>query len=340
MSQSGGRFWRGLATAGESLWRAAVPWLRPLISLLLLFLLVRRVNAVRLLDLWTTVDLRLLAFAVVLLLASPLTSAPRWQAILARLGYPMPIGPLTRALYIGAFFSQILPSSVGGDVWRVWACTRDGMPLGTATHSVLIDRIAGLAVTLVCFIVTIPWLMAKVGTDPVRWPLWGLLAACLGGIAFIIVLGARARSLARVSLLAPLSRFADALYSIGRSATLVAFMFATAVTGQLVSYVAFFALARSIGAPLSFIDCLVTMPPALLIALVPISLGGWGLREGAFVVILKFYGIPAEQALLLSILFGLALLISTLPGLALWLMQPVSPRLQRPDDVPRERNAN
>jgi hypothetical protein len=81
--------------------------------------------------------------------------------------------------------------------------------------------LAGLAVTLVCFAVTLPWLMA---------------------------------------------------------AALIANMAATAVAGQLVSYLAFFALAHGIDVPFSFIDCLITMPPALLIALVPISLGGWGLR--------------------------------------------------------------
>lgn len=325
---------------GETIRCAIRVWIRPLVSILLLFLLVRRLDTGRLFDLWSATDLWLFALAVLILLASPLTSVPRWQAILARLGHPMTTAPLLRALYIGAFFSQVLPSSVGGDFWRIWACKRDGVPLTTATHSVLIDRLAGLAVTLLCFATTFPWLLAQVATDAVRWLLWGLLAACLGAVALIVILGAGARPLARIALLAPLARFAGSLASTGRSATLIAMMLTTAAAGQMVSYVAFFALSRSIGTPLSFADCLVTMPPALLITLVPISLGGWGLREGAFVVILKFYGVPAEQALILSMLFGLALLISTLPGIALWLMQPAALRRQRSNDVPNERSAN
>jgi hypothetical protein len=45
-------------------------------------------------------------------------------------------------------------------------------------------------------------------------------------------------------------------------------------------------------------------------------------REGALVA-LRVYGIPAEQALLISALFGLALFVSTLPGLLAWLAQPM-----------------
>ena len=66
----------------------------------------------------------------------------------------------------------------------------------------------------------------------------------------------------------------------------------------------------------------VTLAPGLLVALIPVSLGGWGVREGAFVVLLGFYGVAPEQGLIVSVLFGLALLAASLPGLALWLSQP------------------
>jgi hypothetical protein len=93
-----------------------------------------------------------------------------------------------------------------------------------------------------------------------------------------------------------------------------------------VAIVAFFLVSRSVDAPLSFLEGAMTLAPGLLVALVPVSLGGWGLREGAFVVLLGFYGVAPEQGLIISVLFGLALLVATAPGLGLWIAQPTEPK--------------
>jgi hypothetical protein len=55
--------------------------------------------------------------------------------------------------------------------------------------------------------------------------------------------------------------------------------------------------------------------------MLPISFAGWGLREGAMVVAFRLAGVPAEAALGASILFGLCLLASSLPGAVIWLGQ-------------------
>jgi uncharacterized membrane protein YbhN (UPF0104 family) len=111
-----------------------------------------------------------------------------------------------------------------------------------------------------------------------------------------------------------------ALATVARS-SVVALLLWTGLLGQLVAIVAFFLVGRSVGAPLSLVDCAVTLAPSLLVALVPISLGGWGVREGAFIVLLGFYGVSPEQALVISVLFGLALLSAAMPGLVLWFRQ-------------------
>jgi len=269
------------------------------------------------------IDIWYFTLAIGVLATVPLIAVPRWQGILAALDWPMPYGILTRALYVGAFFSQILPSSVDGDVWRIWHCTRAGVPATTSAYSVLIERFAGVCATLIFFAASFAALMARVGDARLRWVLWTLLIACIGAFVSAIMLGAGANAVSRVRLLYPFAGLAQALASVGRSGKVILIMVVTAIMGQLVASIGYFSLAHSAGAPLSFGQCVATMPPALLIALFPASLGGWGLREGAFIMILRWYGIPAEQALLLSISFGLALLISTLPGLFLWWWQPV-----------------
>src|ERR1700757_2077051 len=59
--------------------------------------------------------------------------------------------------------------------------------------------------------------------------------------------------------------------------------------------------------------------PLMLIQLLPISLAGWGVREAVLVVALAPFGVPAEAALATSVLLGLCLIASSLPGGLIWL---------------------
>jgi uncharacterized membrane protein YbhN (UPF0104 family) len=61
--------------------------------------------------------------------------------------------------------------------------------------------------------------------------------------------------------------------------------------------------------------------PVLLLAhTLPISIGGWGVREAAAVALLGMTGVDATSALLVSIMFGVLLVLATLPGALFWLM--------------------
>jgi hypothetical protein len=65
------------------------------------------------------------------------------------------------------------------------------------------------------------------------------------------------------------------------------------------------------------------------VALVPATINGWGLREIAVVGLLARYGVAPEQALVLSVCFGLTLAIGSLPGAIVWLLYPAAPRQRR-----------
>lgn len=73
-------------------------------------------------------------------------------------------------------------------------------------------------------------------------------------------------------------------------------------------------IARGLDVPVGLVDCLVLMPPIVLVAGMPLSIAGWGLREGAVVAVFGLAGVPVDGALLMSILFGAMLLLVSLPG--------------------------
>jgi uncharacterized membrane protein YbhN (UPF0104 family) len=88
----------------------------------------------------------------------------------------------------------------------------------------------------------------------------------------------------------------------------------------LVGYVAFLLLENMCDS-IALGWALVLFPGVLLVSMLPISLGGWGVREHAMVVAFGLVGVPADAALSASILYGLCLLIASLPGGVLWLAE-------------------
>ncbi len=80
-------------------------------------------------------------------------------------------------------------------------------------------------------------------------------------------------------------------------------------------------LALALGIWLSPIDAFVLVPSALLIAMVPISLAGWGIREVVFIQAFSLAGIVPSQALALSLLYGLVGLITGLLGGGVWFVE-------------------
>jgi glycosyltransferase 2 family protein len=88
----------------------------------------------------------------------------------------------------------------------------------------------------------------------------------------------------------------------------------------LIGYVAFLLLA-AMGDSVGLGWVLVLFPAVLLLSMLPISLGGWGVRESAMVVAFALVGVPADAALATSILYGLCLLAASLPGGLVWLTE-------------------
>ncbi len=78
--------------------------------------------------------------------------------------------------------------------------------------------------------------------------------------------------------------------------------------------------AKALGIAISFTDCFALVPVSLLIAMIPISLASWGVREAAFIYAFGFAGIAAGDALVLSLLFGIFRLTVGAVGGIVWLV--------------------
>ena len=231
------------------------------------------------------------------------------------------MGRHARLLEMTGFFSvalvvgQVLPS-VAGDGVRVWLASR-GYGLRVALQSVLIERVFMVLSLLGLALATSPLLAALTGD---RGPIWisgALFATGLAGFAFLLVADRAPGPLAQLSLWQALAYAAEPARRLLRSQW-SALLAVAGLLGNLNFALAGFLLGQALGVSATGWDFLAIMPAVTLATTLPISLGGWGVREGVFVLLLGRVGVPAAEALSLSLLFGLFGMVSGFPGLLAW----------------------
>ncbi len=81
-----------------------------------------------------------------------------------------------------------------------------------------------------------------------------------------------------------------------------------------------YVLARGFLIDVTWLECLLLVPTVILVMVLPISIAGWGLREGAMVSAFALVGVSVEDALVLSLGFGFATVVVGLPGAFIWLL--------------------
>jgi len=136
------------------------------ISAFLLWLALRRVNLDSVGQRLAELDLRWIAFILFVLCVQLPLSALRWREIVAVCGAKLPRATILRYIFIGQFFSQVLPSTVGGDAVRIWLVARGGAGWPAAIYSVLIDRLIGVSMLAIMVVACLPWAFNLVH-DPV-----------------------------------------------------------------------------------------------------------------------------------------------------------------------------
>jgi uncharacterized membrane protein YbhN (UPF0104 family) len=86
--------------------------------------------------------------------------------------------------------------------------------------------------------------------------------------------------------------------------------------------VAIYLLLSAVGVKIGLATCFVFAPTVLLLSMLPASLSGWGVREAALVLALGSFSVPYENVITASVLFGVCVLVASLPGAIIWLSIP------------------
>jgi glycosyltransferase 2 family protein len=310
--------------------------LRVVVSAALLGYVLLQADLPSFLQRWPGIAQPLLALALLLQLAGVFISSLKWWLLLRAAGLPVEYLWAVRTYLVGQFFSNFLPTSIGGDAVRVYRLNRRVGQLGLAIASVFVERITGfLALTLIGWIA----LGLNIGRfDAYPELLWamitGLLAASVG---LLIALSApwTAALLSRLPLpnvvdwRGKLRGMADSLARFyqdrGTLALVVLLAFGYQLSWIAVTVAA--AQALHMDVPASFIGLMV--PISDIVGLIPIFFNNLGAREGIYTLLLGMLGLTAAEPLALALLvFGTRLLVSLCGGAVLVLESVIESRGQ------------
>jgi uncharacterized membrane protein YbhN (UPF0104 family) len=292
--------------------------LRVVVSIAILAVFVPRVHWAELFPEWHFETFVWLAAALLVTLSGILLSTLRWQQVVHALGMPGRTRDLLPHYFAGLFVSNVLPSTIGGDVLRVARLSTDTGERPASFASVVLERLTGW---LVLPVLTLLGLLINPGLRGLGTASRLALAIAISTLVLLLVILAAAASPhlgGRLAHHPSWLRFVGAVHlgidrfrrHPGAVASVLIAGFAYQLAVVLAAYLGSEALELDIGptAMLAF------MPVVAIAQVLPISVGGFGLRESAFYIFLNPLGVTATQAVALGLLVYLMNLVVSLLG--------------------------
>jgi uncharacterized membrane protein YbhN (UPF0104 family) len=261
--------------------------------------------------------------AVLVYVGCQAVSSLRWQAMARPLGFDGPWRRFLAFYSIGMFFNLVLPTSVGGDVVRAWYLAGGRGRRMDAFLSVFVERLSGLLVLLfiACTAAAVCPLPLPVW---VPWTVWALTAAGLVSLPVLVGLAHLPCPWSRLrGPHARLVRFGDQLRAAGRLyLRYPRLVLGTTLLSGLVqagNVVMVYLIGRALGAPVPASYYWIVAPLVALLTLLPVSLNGMGIREGAMVLLLAPVGVGSGTAVSLAFLWFAACTVVSLGGVGFYL---------------------
>ncbi len=313
-----------------------IPLLKAVFTITLIVLLVRRISLAEALAIMGSARLAPLLLALLLFAVSTLAGAWQWGRFLAVMGIRLPLLKLLELYWVGLFFNNFLPSTVGGDVVKVLDLSRDRWDPLASTTATLADRLTGLG-ALAFLAVLAAWhlrgqseLAALAG-----WILWGGIGFLALGLLFLAspAAGLFGGIAGRFGLLPEgsiRSRVLEQLRLLRSRRRLVFGLFCYSLLIQGLRVSVHYLVSRSLlgdASPLYF-DFLLVIPPLAFLLTLPITLGGLGLRESAALQLFAPLGIAGEASVAIELLAYLIMIAVSLQGGVLFFLR----RHERPSE--------
>lgn len=303
-----------------------------LASIALLYFLLRRLDFAAFRALFLKLPVWFYLLSLVVVLAGQIAYAWRWRLLLVAAGVHVPLRTVVQQYFIGICLSNFLPSTVGGDLARVYYLGRDH-GYRPVMASVALDRLLGMGI--LSLLAALAMWSAPALTPVMATARLAVTGAAVASVLLIYLAAAGTGGLPRrVAWLGPaavnvagrLQRFRfDMAVSLRKPRILAGAVIV--VAGYFLAQAALYTLYISLldEQPPSLVMTFAVVSSTSVLSNIPVSLNGIGLREQLHAALLTPLGIPPEAAVGISLLLFAHVLIASAIGLLYWLRAPVLP---------------
>jgi uncharacterized protein (TIRG00374 family) len=251
----------------------------------------------------------------------------RWYGINNAIGCSSSLSFCIRIFFVGGFLSQFLVGGgYGGDVYRIWVLAKHTDQKLRSFMAIFIDRSSGFVAAMFIVACLAP-VYGSLFTNK-KQILTAISVASAVGVGILILLAWMGKYHVRMTGESDLgrslsSKFKDISHNLGKG-----FLSWPATGAHLVwSLIALFfnmcamaAIGGALGVSIDFWVYLTLGPIVFLAKSFPLSFAGWGAREFAMVYFFGFVNVDSPSATGMSIIAGVLVLVSSMPGGILWLM--------------------
>jgi uncharacterized protein (TIRG00374 family) len=281
---------------------------------------------------------------VALLLYStiPLIQSVRWRYALKIFNENINFTWALRYTIIGVFFSNYLPASGGDFVKALLTSAHISAPIKMCVLSVFIEKFFGLAATIALLMLSLYFTIHLPGIASLWETYTGALIPITQQSHYITAAIFIVTSFAffcfwgkKTKFLATLPQKVAPLRIISRSLLIILII---GFLSQFSWFLMFWFVSKSVGIDISLQLIFILSQLISLAIYLPISFGGWGVRELLLISIASNMGIPTEPYLVMGVLSGLLPVIASAPGFFLWNLGsfPEASQESRSSDVSKQ----
>lgn len=293
------------------------------ISILLIYLLLSKINVKDLIDVFNNVDFRIVLISLLINLVFIILSAYKWKSLLEN----VPFISLIKSIFQSKFFSMILPGQLFGEASKVYTLRNENVDYESSTMSILIDKLTSLIALFLLSFVGIVFSENKIIND-----IKTVCFICL--IIFIIMLFTpkiifldkliktvlNYLIISKIKIIKKIGDFINKMYNAWivcvSNYKKTIYTILIGITCQLLCIVEQFIIINCLNINISFVDMMWIFPAVSILLLLPITVGGVGLRELSYATIFSSFGVGNELTLVFTtILFIVNIIIALLGGL-------------------------
>lgn len=269
-----------------------------------------------------------IAIAIALHFAAVLSGVARWRVLLEARGLSQPFPWLLRSFLIGRFVGAFTPSTTGLDGWRAYEIARRSGDVAGSAGVILVEKLFGLiGMALVCAVLAPLGALDRLGPTALPIALVIALGSAIG--LWVLASPSRTRALARTApraLRARVEKIAEALASQRLGTGEIALALALGVASHLSISAVFAATGAALSVDASTLTLLAVGNAITIAILLPISIGGVGVREGVAAALLVGAGVTTSDAVLVALLGYVTGQIPALSGGVLLMLDRSAPR--------------